>query len=139
MSKLEDIPKKSIFKVPEGYFEQLPTTLQARMAREHQHTPARSIVWFSLKFVLPVVALIVAGIFWFRPNAPVFDELEEIDTEQIALYLANTDRVDTEVDHETIDWTSTELDALKDSVYSNMEYSENDLDNILEDIDLDNL
>jgi len=137
MRKLEDIPKKTPFKVPEGYFDQLPTTIQARMS-EGQCSPMRSVVNFSLKFALPVVALIVAGIFWLRPGPSVLDQLEDIDTEQLALYLASTDRVDLEDVHENMGWTEAELDALQDSVYSNMEYKEN-LDDILEDIDLENL
>jgi hypothetical protein len=137
MRKLEDIPKKIPFKVPEGYFDQLPMAIQARMTGR-QRTPMRSVLNVSLKFVLPVVALIVAGIFWLRPGPSPLDQLEDIDTEQIALYLASTDRVDLEDVHETMDWTESELDALQDSVYSNMEYKEN-LDDILEDIDLENL
>jgi hypothetical protein len=137
MRKLEDIPKRTPFKVPEGYFDKLPTVIQARMG-ESRRTRMTSVVSFSLKFALPVVALIVAGIFWLRPDRSAMDQLEDIDTQQIALYLANTDRVDLEDVHEAMDWTTKELDVLQDSVYSNMEYKEN-IDDILEDLDLENL
>lgn len=139
MRKLDDIPKKAPFTIPEGYFDQLPTTIQARMSKEGRRSPVRGIAMFSLRYALPVIALIVAGIFWFRPEGPVLDELEEIDTQQIALYLATTDRVDLEDNHEVMDWTEFELNALEDSVLSNMDYTKDNLDNILEDIDLDNL
>ena len=32
MKKLEDIPKKEIFDVPDGYFEKLPGKIQARIS-----------------------------------------------------------------------------------------------------------
>ena len=34
--KLEDLPQKEIFDVPEGYFEKLPGTIQARIAERQQ-------------------------------------------------------------------------------------------------------
>jgi len=136
MRKLEDIPKKSLFKVPDGYFDQLPTEIQARMTKEGRRVPVSGAIGFSLKYALPVVALLVAGIIWFRPAQPLEDQLNDIDTEQIALYLDNSEHVDLEENHETMDWTRSELDELEDTIYSNMEYSN---DNILDDIDLDNL
>jgi len=138
MRKLEDIPKNSVFKVPDGYFDQLPTAIQARMAKETTKRDSfahQTALGFSLKFALPVVALIVAGIFWFRPAPTLQNELENIDTEQIALYLANAERVDLEENHESLDWTKSELDELEDTIISNMESTEE----LFNDIDLENL
>lgn len=134
MRKLEDIPKKSIFKVPEGYFDQLPTTIQARMA-ETRRTPARAAMSFSLKYALPVLALVVVGIFWLRPERSLEEKLDDIDTEQIALYLESTDRIELEEVYESMEWSGQELDMLEDAVHSNMEYN----DEFLEDLDLENL
>lgn len=136
MRKLEDIPKKSVFKVPEGYFDQLPTAIQTRMAREGHRAPASRAIGFSLKYALPVVALLVAGIFWFRPGPPLEEQFDDIDTEQIYLYLDNSEHIDLDENHETMDWSKSELEELEQTIYSNMEYS---TDDILEDIDLDNL
>ena len=36
MKKLEEIPKKEVFKVPEGYFENLPGIIQARVAQQNK-------------------------------------------------------------------------------------------------------
>ena len=33
MKKLEDIPKQNIFEVPDGYFDKLPSVIQARIAK----------------------------------------------------------------------------------------------------------
>ena len=36
MKKLEDIPKKQNFEVPEGYFEKLPGIIQSRVTQQHK-------------------------------------------------------------------------------------------------------
>lgn len=132
MKRLEDIPKKSIFRVPEGYFDQLPTTIQSRIA-ERRSTSTRFAVSFSLKYALPVVALVVVGIFWLRPERSLEEKLDEIDTEQIALYLENTERID--IDDDPTGLTSFELDELENAVLSDMEYNEE----FFEELDLENL
>lgn len=134
MRKLEDIPKKSVFKVPDGYFDQLPSQVQARMAAEPRRSPITGVVGFSLKFALPVVALVVVGLLWLRPTPSIESQLEEIDVDQIAVYLENTERIDLD-DAQDSDWTRTELDELEDTIYSNMESTED----LLNDIDLENL
>jgi hypothetical protein len=135
MRKLEDIPKKTPFKVPDGYFDRLPTVIQARMAKGTSGGFPLRVVSFSLKFVLPVVALVTAGIFWFRPVPTLDSQLDEIDTGQIALYLTNVERLDLEEANDANGWTTQELDQLEDTIYSNMDSNEEILDNI----DLDNL
>jgi hypothetical protein len=135
MRKLEDIPRKAPFKVPDGYFDQFPTIIQARMAKDGGGARASHVLNFSLKFVLPLVALIAAGIFWLRPDPAPANPLDDVDTGQIALYLSDVEHLDLE-ETEVNGWTTQELDQLKDTIYSNMEYSN---DEILNDMDLDNL
>jgi hypothetical protein len=139
MKKLDDIPKKNIYKVPDGYFDRLPTVIQARMAKAPGRTPLAVTLRFSLRYALPVIALVAAGIFWFRPEPTVQMQLNEIDASQVALYLDNSYAADIEqTDNHDNDWTEAELDELTDDVYSNMEYSdETDItEDILEDMDL---
>ncbi|HZY82929.1 MAG TPA: hypothetical protein VFE50_25590 [Cyclobacteriaceae bacterium] len=129
MKKLDDIPKKNIFKVPDGYFEELPAVIQARMAKE----PKKSYFVPVVKYAVPVAAMLIAALIWFRPAASIESELDKIDSNQIALYLDNAYASD--VDHEDeSDWTTDELDALEQDVYSSMEYSVEE--DILDDIDL---
>lgn len=136
MKKLEDIPKKSIFKAPDGYFEDLPTVIQARMAKEGSRSPLSWVFSFSLRYALPVIALVIAGIFWFRPEPSVEARLNEIDADQIALYLDNIYSGEIQVGtEESSEWTEAELDELEEDVYSNMEYG-NEINDILDDIDL---
>jgi hypothetical protein len=137
MNKLDDIPKKNIYKVPDGYFEQLPTVIQARMANEGTRLPLSRLLSFSLKYALPVVAVTLVAILWLRPEPSLQAQLEEIDADQVALYL---DNYSPDIDHvaDENDWTGTELDELEDDVFSNMEYPNGTdiTEDILDDMDL---
>ena len=67
MKKLEDIPKKNVFEVPDGYFDRLPGIIQARVSQEKP-----SFVWYSwpvaLRYALPVLLMMAVGIFWYTSN-----------------------------------------------------------------------
>lgn len=134
MKKLDDIPKQSVFKVPDGYFDQFPTIVQARMAKEVRRPPLHGVLSFSLKYALPVVVLVIAGILWLRPEPSTELQLSEIDADQIALYLDAAYSDDLPVIDESTDWTEGELNELEDDVYSSMEYTVDS--DILDDIDL---
>jgi hypothetical protein len=136
MKKLDDIPKKNIFKVPEGYFEQLPTVIQSRIAKEGSRSPLSGIPGLWLKYALPVIVLAIVATLWLRPSPTVEMQLDDIDAGQIALYFDNTySDLDQAVD-ENHEWTITELDELEDAVYSNMENETDITEDILDDIDL---
>ena len=66
MKKLEDIPKKTIFEVPEGYFDQLPGVIQSRIAEKHPVHEQVSYFAFSLRYALPAIVLIAASIFVYQ-------------------------------------------------------------------------
>lgn len=136
MKKLEDIPKRNLFKAPDGYFEQLPTVIQARMGEEGIRSPWANVASFSLRYAVPVIVLVLAGIFWFRPEPSIERQLNEIDGDQIALYLDDTYANEiNEADESHTDWTEEELNALEDDVYSEMELG-TETEDILDDIDL---
>ncbi len=117
MKKLEDIPKKNIFEVPEGYFEKLPGIIQARVAQ-----PERATRWMPvLKYALPVAALLVIGFFWFTPEPKSFeDQLSSIQTDQLVAYLANTE-LRTEVLMENIVLSEEDLMDLEETVYGSLD------------------
>ncbi|MCE7864740.1 MAG: hypothetical protein DYG99_14455 [Bacteroidetes bacterium CHB5] len=136
MKKLEDIPKKDLFKAPEGYFDKLPGIVQARVA-----TPVRQPLWLPvLKFAAPVVVLMVAGLIWFSgPTQRNFEaELATIDTEQLTAYLDNTELAWGETE-EAMDWSEFDLLELQDRVYSTFTIDDTRLDLLEEEIfELDN-
>ncbi|MFN8808304.1 MAG: hypothetical protein ACK5WO_02040, partial [Cyclobacteriaceae bacterium] len=91
MKKLEDIPKKNVFDVPDGYFEKLPGVIQSRVAKPERQ--ANWNPWLITRVAVPVLLLVGAGIFWFsQPQritgyADIEYELGQIDQEQLSLFL----------------------------------------------------
>src|SRR5258705_12094994 len=96
MKKLEDIPKKNIFEVPEGYFERLPGVIQTRISVSPS-SPTGFPYWGKvLRYALPVLLLLGAGIFWYRNDSfpskvSVQSELASIRPDQLAAYLVEHD------------------------------------------------
>jgi hypothetical protein len=135
MKKLEDIPKKNIFEVPEGYFEKLPGIIQTRVAKP---VPAQGFRITSLKYAIAIVAIIGVGIFWFsNQSEKSFDEqLAGIQTEQLIAYLSDADL---QIDDlaESVDWNEIDLEELEDKVYSTFEITGNELDMLLDEFSVD--
>ena len=137
MKKLEDIPKKEVFNVPEGYFESLPTIIQSRVAGRRKETaflPALSLV---LRYALPVVILGVIGYFWLGPKAEQNSTesiLASIETEDLVAYLNETD-LTTEELLESIQLDANDVDELENQIYGEDLTDENmDLEEILDEI-----
>lgn len=119
MKKLENIPKKEIFSVPDGYFDTLPGKIQARISKE---TPAHAqgfVFRYKLQYVLPVVVLLAAGIYWFAGTNETSDPetlLASVHTEALMAYLSESD-LTTEDILETIEFNTADLDAIESEVY----------------------
>jgi hypothetical protein len=118
MKKLEDISKENIYQVPEGYFDKLPGIIQARVARPEPK------VWFtpSLKFAMPVMALVVALTIWFTSGNgySVEEQLNEIQTEQLLAYLEESE-FSVDLLAEEVVLSEDELYDLEENVFSSME------------------
>lgn len=136
MKKLDDIPKKNVFKAPDGYFDHLPTIIQARITKKSIQPAHTTLTGFAfvVKYAFPVVVLIAVGIFWLRPGPSIESQLNDIDANQIALYLDEGYDSETHFDSDAGDWTEQELIELETAVYSNMDYPVDQ--DILDDIDL---
>jgi hypothetical protein len=114
MKRLEDIPKDPSFKVPEGYFDELPMRIQARV-QENQNRPA----WISnysvaLKFALPIVFIgIISVVLWTNRPAKedVFTRLDSVPTEDLLAYL-ESDEITTEEIIENASFENTTLNSL---------------------------
>lgn len=93
MKKLEDIPKKGIFEVPEGYFERLPGIIQSRVAETRPGTTTRPYTRYALQYALPVVLLLIVAVFFLKPNKSLTAEglLASVSTEELANYLEQSD------------------------------------------------
>lgn len=131
MKRLEDIPKQNIFEVPDGYFDKLPQVIQARVAK-----PERTFRWLPmLKYAMPVAALLAISFYWrsAQPNATIEEQLSEIQTEQLMAYLENSE-VSTEFITEEVTWSENDLNELENTVFSSMDFSEGELDEIADEL-----
>jgi hypothetical protein len=89
VKRLEDIPKITPFKVPEGYFESLPTRIQARTQ------PQEMVSWLpnlgmTLKIAIPVFLIaLVSIVIWSNSIEPkdTLAGLDSVSTEQLLAYL----------------------------------------------------
>ncbi|RAV99521.1 hypothetical protein [Pseudochryseolinea flava] len=139
MKKLEDIPKKQVFEVPEGYFDSLPTRIQSRITgRKSSH--AFSLASFSWKYALPVVLLTAAGIFWFSQSGSSTNAeniLASVETEDLVAYLEETDLSTDEILTE-IDFNADDANEIEQAVYDT-HFDGASEDELLEELDLNTL
>ncbi len=136
MNKLEDIPKKTLFEVPEGYFDRLPGIIQARVAEKRPE-----VAWgsFAVKFALPAVALVAAGLFfWSGPTAmSTEDMLAGIDSEQLVAYLGESE-LNADDLLESVPLDQDEASALEDDALNEIELSDIDLEELEQEFDSTN-
>ncbi len=116
MKRLEDIPKKQSFKVPDGYFDDLPTRIQARIQETEKK---RSWSWlpapsFTLKLALPVFLVgIISVVVWnnLPSTKDPFAKLDSVPTEQLLAYLESDD-ITTEEIIENATFTNATINTL---------------------------
>ena len=117
--KLEDIPKKEIFNVPDGYFDTLPSKIQSRIDAGSSSSQEAFVFRYKLQYVIPFLALLAVGIFWMSKNGASPDAetiLASIETEDLIAYLNESEVATDEVlDH--IEFNSTDLDEIETEVY----------------------
>lgn len=134
MKKLDDIPKNHPFKVPEGYFDELPGIIQSRVAQKTEIKEATPYFRYALQYALPVVLVVVVSWIYLLPKQDDFDTmLASVSTEEMVAYLEESEVTMEEL----MDEMDTEsVDAIESEVYFNFD----ELDNLDElDLDVNNL
>jgi len=137
MKKLEEIPKKEVFKVPEGYFENLPGIIQARVAKQNTAKEFRPVFTYALRFALPAIFLFAVGLFWLtRPDQTPTAEsiLASIQTEDLVAYLEDGD-LNTEELLEDVLLSDEDARQIEGAVYE-QEWSDASVEDILDEIDI---
>ncbi len=133
--KLEELPRKQIYEVPAGYFDELPMRIQERVTAGNRAThwqPTRGFAW---KLALPVVALLLMvayfGIRLQRQDIDVAAMLDEVPTEVMIAYLEESD-LSTEEFLSVVDLEDLDLDAMLEQETRLLDDSE--VDALLEDL-----
>ncbi len=116
MKKLEDIPKKEIYRVPESYFDSLPGKIQARIG--HRQEQPSAFYRYRLQWVLPAIAMLVVAVIWFSPTAPADVEamLASVESDQLIAFLGDAD-VTTDDLVEDIAFSAEEIESIEAESY----------------------
>ena len=136
MKKLEDIPKKQNFEVPEGYFEKLPGIIQSRVTQQHKERSWGFDHRFALRFALPVVILLVVGIFWYnrsQMDKSVENILASVQTEDLITYLSESDFTTDEL-LEDVQLNSQDAMDIEESVYE-LQFTDSEFEEIFNEIE----
>lgn len=134
MKKLEDIPKKKVFEVPEGYFENLPGIIQARVTSGSAEKYSRPIFSYSLRYALPAVVIFALAIFWFNRDIEETSAesiLASIQTEDLVTYLDEAD-LSTDELLEDVVLDLNDINEIEEEVYG-FEQIDEDFEEILLD------
>jgi hypothetical protein len=130
MKKLEEIPKKGIFEVPDGYFDRLPGMIQARVAEKSTQT--RPHLRYALAYALPVALLLVMAITYLTPqkNLSAEEMLASVSSEELVAFLENSEvSLDELLDY--ADYDDAMLDAIESEVFIQLPVE------AFEDLDID--
>lgn len=137
--RLEDIEKKNIYTVPDKYFDQLPTRIQARVTKKKWGF-GFSFNWnLAVKVAAPAFAIILILFYFGIPGSTNSLNAEEIlaqvSTEDVIAYLEITDITTDEI-IEGLDLSDLELDFENENPL-NLELEETDLNALMDEFGLD--
>jgi len=111
MKKLDDIPKKNIFEVPEGYFDRLPLKIQARV-EEAQVRHAMPVWNLAVRFALPIVIIGFALVYFLKPASNQTEVLlASISNENLVSYLDESDIEESDI-LEIANFNESDADSL---------------------------
>ena len=136
MKKLDDIPKKQNFEVPEGYFEKLPGIIQSRVTQQTKERIWVLDVRFALRFAVPVVILLAVGIFWYGQShmeKSVENILASVQTEDLITYLSESDFTTEEL-LEDAQLNSQDAIDIEESVYE-LQFNDSEFEKIFNEIE----
>jgi hypothetical protein len=140
MKNLENIPKKEIFSVPDGYFDSLPGKIQARISSEKPSEQPGFVFRYRLQYALPVMALLAIGIYWFSIEQNPGDAesiLASIQTEELVSYL-NSSELTTDDLLQDVEFSDDDIQDIESEVYE-LNLGTEDLDEVLGDFDSENI
>ncbi len=133
--KIEDIDKKQAFDTPEGYFEDLPMRIQARIENKKPQAVSQRLPKWSL--ALASMALLLTFVFVFYDNSTSEkDLLAGISQEELVAYL---DQIELD-EYEIASTFESDLDALnldETSVLDGIDMENEALDDVLLEYDLE--
>jgi hypothetical protein len=136
MKKLENIPKKQNFEVPDRYFEKLPGIIQSRVAQQHKETSWGLDRRFALRFAVPFVIFLTAGLFWYnhsQMDKSAENILASVQTEDLITYLSESDFTTDEL-LEDVQFNNQDAMDIEESVYE-LQFTDAEFEKIFNEIE----
>ncbi|MEJ7645755.1 MAG: hypothetical protein WKF87_14265 [Chryseolinea sp.] len=134
MKRLEDIPKKEIFNVPERYFDKLPGIVQTRVGKAE--TGSRTTAFgYAFRYAAAFSLIGVGVLFWFRPSAQSESPesmLANVETVDLVAYLNESDLTTEELMDELL-LDQSDAAGIEEQVY-NLGLDDEHLEEILDEI-----
>ena len=138
MKNLENIPKKNVFEVPEGYFDSLPGIIQARVAQEKKEPFWVFSIRNNVKYALPALAIVlIAFFFWSKPaGQSTEDLLASVDSSSLVAYLEDSD-ISSDDLLESIPLQTEEVDAIQENSMDEIQADDVDLKTLRDEFGVD--
>ena len=138
MKKLEEIPKKNVFEVPEGYFDRLPNVIQSRVAARKDEPVWPVYLRLSLRYALPAVAIGLALLFYLnRPSIVATEDLlANVDTASLVTFLEETD-VSTDDLLENVPLDQDEANAVEEGTLEEINVDADDVEYLTKEFGVD--
>jgi hypothetical protein len=135
MKKLDDIPKKQIFNVPEGYFEELPGIIQSRVSERQNSNEAAPVLRYALRFAMATVLVVAITVLWFQRGGKIEKTesiLASIETADLVAYIDDADLTTDEL-MDDLTFHPEDAEGIEDAVYS-LGLDENNFDEIIDEM-----
>lgn len=116
MGKLDDIPRKQIFSVPEDYFDELPSRIQSRIAATPVDKAVPPVFRYTLQYALPLILIAAIAFFYIGHEPDAGSILATVATEDLLYYLEDSP-LTTEDLLESVDFSRGDLEAIENEVY----------------------
>ena len=136
--KLEDIPKKQNFTIPQGYFDTLPGRIQARVSVLQERQPAL-FYRLKLQYALPGVAICSIIMFLLLPakSDNVDRMLATVETADLIAYLDDSDLTTEELLDE-VNFNADDVEEIEMEIYQ-LNLDDNTFDALIEETQSDTL
>lgn len=137
MKKLDDIPKKQPFSVPEDYFDALPGKIQARIQGQ---TRERSVVFKpAVRYAMAVVMVAALAFVWYwsGPNGDPVETPETIlaslETADLIAYLNEGD-ITTDELLDNVQLDNEDADEIEGTVFT-LDLGDIELNELVDEVD----
>ncbi len=119
MKKLDEIPKKNIFEVPDDYFDRLPMKIQARLEKPVQ-TQSGSVWNVAFRYALPSLVAVFALVYFLKPTTYEPEEiLSDISSEHLIAFLNDSDINESEL-LEVANFDEADADSLSQRLHNTL-------------------